>query len=121
MLHEKNGEKLRSLRKRAMLTQVEVVKLTGICVTTLYNLESGRRRPQTRTLQKLRNLYAVRIQMIKNQNAVFEENEDGGSISGQTVVWSGSPGLNTSRAPVKTANERPLQLPHGLSRIPGRP
>ncbi len=50
MLNQYPPERLKSLRKRAMLTQMQVVELTGISEATLCYLERGDRRPQTRTL-----------------------------------------------------------------------
>ena len=58
-------EKLKKLRIRSMLTQGQVVELTGICVDTLVSAEKGHRRPRTSTLEKLLNLYAIRIQTLE--------------------------------------------------------
>jgi transcriptional regulator with XRE-family HTH domain len=66
MHHEFSGERLRKLRKKARLTQDQVVELTGVAETTLYHLEHDHRRPYSRTLQKLVNLYQMRISYWKN-------------------------------------------------------
>ncbi len=58
-------KKLVALRVRAMLTQDQVVELTGLHINTITNVEKGRRRPRTETLTKLLNLYAVRIQNLE--------------------------------------------------------
>lgn len=50
---------LRSLRLSSGLTRDEVVDRTGINVATLYRIEHGRVRPQTRTLRTLLGLYPV--------------------------------------------------------------
>ena len=56
MLQSYSGEKLKSLRKRAMLTQMQVVELTGVSEGTICYLEKGVRIPQTKTLEKLLSL-----------------------------------------------------------------
>lgn len=73
MLQDFSGQKLKSLRKRARLSQQQVIDLTGVSETTLCYLERGDRRPQTQTLEKLLSLYAVRIQYYKNLDKVFDE------------------------------------------------
>jgi transcriptional regulator with XRE-family HTH domain len=50
---------LRRLRAAATLTREEVTERTGINEATLYRIESGRTRPQVRTLMALLGLYAV--------------------------------------------------------------
>lgn len=50
---------LRSLRALSGLTRETVVERTGINAATLYRIEHGRVRPQTRTLRTLLDLYGV--------------------------------------------------------------
>ena len=50
---------LRSLRATSGLTREAVVERTGINAATLYRIEHGRVRPQTRTLRTLLDLYGV--------------------------------------------------------------
>ena len=50
---------LRSLRASSGLTRETVVERTGINAATLYRIEHGRVRPQTRTLRTLLDLYGV--------------------------------------------------------------
>ena len=50
---------LRSLRDTSGLTRETVVERTGINAATLYRIEHGRVRPQTRTLRTLLDLYIV--------------------------------------------------------------
>jgi transcriptional regulator with XRE-family HTH domain len=50
---------LRSLRTAAALTREEVTERTGINEATLYRIETGRTRPQVRTLMALLELYGV--------------------------------------------------------------
>lgn len=50
---------LRSLRTAACLTREDVTERTGINAATLYRIESGRARPQVRTLMALLGLYGV--------------------------------------------------------------
>lgn len=71
MISSYPGPKLRNLRKRANLTQKQVVELTGISETTIHYLEHGIRRPQTSTLDKLLNLYAIRIKRLENLDRIW--------------------------------------------------
>jgi transcriptional regulator with XRE-family HTH domain len=52
---------LRELRGRALLSQRDVERLTGISDSTVAYLERGRHKPQTETLRKLLNLYSINI------------------------------------------------------------
>lgn len=78
MLQEFSGEKLRSLRKRARLTQKQVVELAGVSEACIIYLEKGKRKPQTKTLHKILSLYSMQIQYWKNLNAVLQEKEPNG-------------------------------------------
>jgi transcriptional regulator with XRE-family HTH domain len=71
MLNAYPGPKLRNLRKRANLTQKQVVELTGIAETTILYLEHDRRRPQTQTLERLLMLYATRIKRLENFEKIW--------------------------------------------------
>ena len=71
MLNQYPGQKLRNLRKRALLTQMQVVELTGISETTIHYLEHDIRRPQTQTLDKLLNLYAIRISRLERMETIW--------------------------------------------------
>jgi transcriptional regulator with XRE-family HTH domain len=64
-------ERLRSLRHRARLTQMMVVELTGIAINTLNNWETGKTRPQVRTLEKALSLYAIRIKRNEEMEKVW--------------------------------------------------
>jgi transcriptional regulator with XRE-family HTH domain len=52
---------------------MQVVKLTGVSGTTIHCLEHDSRRPQTRTLEKLLNLYALRITRLERMEHVWGE------------------------------------------------
>ena len=83
MLNRYPGAKLRNLRRRAMLTQVEVVNLTGIAESTLYYLERGSRRAQSATLKTLLTLYSVHISRLEHMERLWgedglEKGESGG-------------------------------------------
>lgn len=71
MLNAYPGKKLRNLRKRANLTQMQVVKLTGVSETTIHYLEHDLRKPQTHTLEKLLNLYAIRITRLEKMERIW--------------------------------------------------
>ena len=62
MLHTyPSPERLRALRRRALLTQRDVRDVTRIAQSTLSELECGRRKPQTGTLRRLLSLYDIDI------------------------------------------------------------
>jgi len=72
MLHTwPTPERLRDMRSRCLLTQREVVGLTGIAQSTVSEWECGRRRPQTRTLRRLLFVYSVRIQANEKRDLVW--------------------------------------------------
>jgi transcriptional regulator with XRE-family HTH domain len=71
MLNAYPGKKLRNLRRRANLTQMQVVNLTGVSETTIHYLEHDLRKPQTATLEKLLNLYAIRITRLEKMERIW--------------------------------------------------
>jgi transcriptional regulator with XRE-family HTH domain len=73
MLNVYPGAKLRNLRKRALLTQMDVVDLTGISETTIHYLEHDLRRPQSHTLDKLLSLYSIRITRLEKMDQMWGE------------------------------------------------
>ena len=86
MLHHYSGEKLRSLRKRALLTQMQVVEITGIAEATIHRLEKEIGRPQTKTLETLLNLYTVRIQRFEKMERIWDHKEtQNGSVHSQAI------------------------------------
>lgn len=71
MLNEYPGSKLRNLRKRALLTQMQVVEMTGISETTIHYLEHDLRKPQSKTLSTLLDLYSIRIARLDKMERVW--------------------------------------------------
>ncbi len=53
------GVKLRSLRKRAMLTQPELAEMSGVGVTTVLRIEKNQVEPQFGTIRKLASALGV--------------------------------------------------------------
>lgn len=47
------GDKLRDLRKRALLTQPELAEKSGLGITTIVRIERNQVEPQGRTIRKL--------------------------------------------------------------------
>ena len=47
------GDKLRDIRKRALLTQQELADKSGVGVTTIIRIENNQVEPQGRTIRKL--------------------------------------------------------------------
>ncbi|MDE2099401.1 MAG: helix-turn-helix domain-containing protein [Patescibacteria group bacterium] len=91
MLNSYPGKKLRNLRHRANLTQMQVVKLTGISETTIHYLEHGLRRPRTQTLERLLNLYAIRITRIEKLEKIWGEDGLQGEMQCKAKFPSQSP------------------------------
>jgi transcriptional regulator with XRE-family HTH domain len=77
MIRDYSGDKLRSLRKRARLSQQQVAKLSKVSEAAIWYLEQGKRKPHTRTLERLLNLYAIRIQYWNNLEQSLKEKENG--------------------------------------------
>ncbi len=47
------GDKLREIRKRALLTQQQLADKSGVGVTTIIRIERNQVEPQARTIRKL--------------------------------------------------------------------
>jgi transcriptional regulator with XRE-family HTH domain len=47
------GDRLRDIRKRALLTQQELADKSGVGVTTIIRIENNQVEPQGRTIRKL--------------------------------------------------------------------
>jgi transcriptional regulator with XRE-family HTH domain len=47
------GDRLRDIRKRALLTQQELANKSGVGVTTIIRIENNQVEPQGRTIRKL--------------------------------------------------------------------
>lgn len=77
MLHsEYSGTRLRQLRQRALLSQPEVCRATGIRQSTLSNLECGKARPRTHTLRLLLSLYETRIRSYEARERGWQATEE---------------------------------------------
>jgi len=53
------GDRLRDLRKRALLTQQELADKSGVGVTTIIRIENNQVEPQGRTIRKLAEALSV--------------------------------------------------------------
>jgi transcriptional regulator with XRE-family HTH domain len=53
------GERLRDLRKRALMSQRELAKHSGVGVTTIVRIERNQVEPQGRTIRKLAEALGV--------------------------------------------------------------
>ena len=54
------GDRLRDLRKRALLTQKELADKSGVGVTTIIRIERNQVEPQGRTIRKLAEALGVK-------------------------------------------------------------
>lgn len=104
MLNAYPGKKLRNLRKRANLTQMQVVELTGVSETTIHYLEHDLRKPQTKTLETLLNLYAIHILRIEKRERIW--GDDGLQGESQCKVKSLSPSPSVAQNASKPAYTR---------------
>ena len=63
-----NGERLRSLRKERLLTQVELSEMTGVAQDSISSLETGKREAHPGTIRKLAKALGVEpTELIKEQ------------------------------------------------------
>ena len=53
------GDKLREIRKRALLTQQQLADKSGVGVTTIIRVERNQVEPQARTIRKLAEALGV--------------------------------------------------------------
>ena len=53
------GDKLREIRKRALLTQQQLADKSGVGVTTIIRIERNQVEPQARTIRKLAEALGV--------------------------------------------------------------
>jgi transcriptional regulator with XRE-family HTH domain len=56
---EIDGERLRSIRKERLLTQVELSRMTGVAQDSISALETGKREAHPGTIRKLANALGV--------------------------------------------------------------
>ena len=87
MIHLYSPDRLRRLRQRALLSQRDVERLTGISDATIAYLESGRHRPQSGTLRKLLLLYGVNISSLERQEQIWGMPED--QTEAPRPIWPG--------------------------------
>jgi transcriptional regulator with XRE-family HTH domain len=76
MIHRYSPDRLRSLRERALLSQREVERLTGISDSTIAYLETGRHRPQSETLRKLLFIYDLNIRRQERSEQLWGFTEE---------------------------------------------
>jgi hypothetical protein len=77
---------------------MQVVKLTGVSETTIHYLEHGLRKPQTQTLEKLLNLYAIRITRLEKMERIWgEDGLQGELCKVKSVSPNPSAGQNVSK------------------------
>jgi transcriptional regulator with XRE-family HTH domain len=76
MIHPYSPNRLRSLRQRALLSQRDVERLTGISDATIAYLETGRHRPQSGTLRKLLFLYDLNIRRLERSEKLWRVCEE---------------------------------------------
>ena len=76
MIHLYSPDRLRSLRLRALLSQRDVERLSGISDATIAYLETGRHRPQSGTLRKLLLLYDLNIRRLEHSERLWGVSEE---------------------------------------------
>ncbi len=58
------GDRLRDLRKRALLTQEQLAERSGIAISTVIRIERNQVEPQGRTIRKLAEALGVEPQEL---------------------------------------------------------
>lgn len=89
------GPELKALRRRAMLTQRDVVRMTGVCEQTIIYMERGVTNPHMATLSKVLTLYGEKIAEVEKR---FKK------LYGETQVRR-APQDEMAKATVSTADE----------------
>ena len=69
-------EKLRELRRRALLTQADVERMTRISRRSVIKLERGHTRPRYSTLSRLLTLYGTCINTIEQRERTWGTGEE---------------------------------------------
>jgi transcriptional regulator with XRE-family HTH domain len=63
-----DGERLRHIRKKRLLTQVELSKMTGVAQDSISSLETGKREAHPGTIRKLAEALGVEpTELIEEQ------------------------------------------------------
>ena len=70
------GKRLKEVRQKRKLTQIEVMKKTGINNKTLSGYENGVSNPDFESLKKLANLYKVSIDQLLEAEELFNMEAD---------------------------------------------
>ena len=60
---------LREIRRRRFMTQAELSEKTGLTITTISQLENGRRQPSLRTVRRLAEALGVRPEKLAEGRA----------------------------------------------------
>jgi transcriptional regulator with XRE-family HTH domain len=68
------AHKIKDLRKRALLTQLDVKSLIGLSPESMRRIENGISRPRKRTLDKLLTLFSTRISRLESMERIFDKN-----------------------------------------------
>jgi len=67
--------KMKSLRDERMLTQQELAVKSGLTITTISRIETGRVRPSIRTLRALANVFGYSPEELKRMIELSIEQE----------------------------------------------
>jgi len=63
------GDKLREMRKRALLTQQQLAAKSGVGITTIVRIERNQVEPQARTIRKLAEALGVEAhELLKGED-----------------------------------------------------
>jgi DNA-binding XRE family transcriptional regulator len=68
------AHKIKDLRKRALLTQLDVQSLIGLSPESMRRIENGISRPRKKTLDKLLTLFSTRISRLESMERIFDKN-----------------------------------------------
>ncbi len=94
MDYERLGRRLRLARERAQMTQTEVARILGVAPPTLSHYESGKRRMEALTLERLARLYAVPLRWLFTQEESEPDWEESLRLRGEDLSHEGRLGVS---------------------------
>lgn len=93
MNYEILGQRLRVARERAGMTQTEAAQFIDVTSAALNQYESGKRRVDALSLERLARLYGVPLRSLFGQEVILSDWEEALRLSGQTISTSTKAGI----------------------------
>jgi len=93
MNYEILGQRLRVARERAGITQTAAAQFIDVTSAALNQYESGKRRVDALSLERLARLYGVPLRSLFGQEVIRSDWEEALRLSGQTISTSSKAGI----------------------------